>query len=502
MLEMPQKIDALLSPNSERGISYIFCESRSNSIRDRFFLMRACESELLRFFMIITFVTSEKERRAIIFNKIFKEFGIIHEKVTPFGNQYFQFIYSMMILYVFVTRKLSTDSELNSIYPLIENRSQFLHVFKLCQDGAFLANQLKNNYGFLLATFGQAERMLRATAFSRLADRLKRNILYGLKESKYFDSHRKIFIGQDWQGNIGHLNVLPYFARANQRSGKKIILQRLPKDNVSNFFYLSLIQKFFGFEFSDRAPNDSLAPRNTGSTFFEGEYGAFKNFDFERKLDMEEAILPPPPDAYKFRIHFLKKLGWSPDSKIVTLNVRDWRVSNSLTNRARSASVSTYIAGINALVRLGYRVVRVGGPNQEELPRIDGFFDYARSNFKSDRNDIFLLATAAFHIGSSSGISLVPLTFGRPCLMLNWFPRRDRPWGRKTVTVFKHLVWRDTNQVMRDEDLLARFGGVVSPLVLDAFGLKLVDNSPDEIERAILNFASKLPKDTADLSPD
>ena len=137
-----------------------------------------------------------------------------------------------------------------------------------------------------------------------------------------------------------------------------------------------------------------------------------------------------------------------------------------------------------------------------QAPRRHGAVSNARSNFKSDRNDIFLLATADFHIGSSSGISLVPLTFGRPCLMLNWFPRRDRPWGRKTVTVFKHLVWRDTNQVVRDENLLARFGGVVSPLVLDAFGLKLVDNSPDEIERAILDFASKLPKDTADLSPD
>ena len=53
--------------------------------------------------------------------------------------------------------------------------------------------------------------------------------------------------------------------------------------------------------------------------------------------------------------------------RIVTLNVRD-QISRSSTNLARSASVSTYIAGIEALVRRGYQIIRVGGPDQRSYP--------------------------------------------------------------------------------------------------------------------------------------
>ena len=353
--------------------------------------------------------------------------------------------------------RILKKSEIDFLISHIENKKDFIYVLRICEDVSYFSSQLKTNYKALVAISGQAEIALRACALTRLADQLKKHIQTALKKSHFFHGVKQIFIDQDWQGNIGHLNILPYYAGESVRLGKKISIRSLDKGNIANPFYLSFIANHFSLAFHQNAPDRSFSPRNTGSTFFEGEAGAFKNFDFEREFDYAGAVLPLPPNAWKFRNFIIKELGWEPCTRIVTLNVRDRRVSRSSTNLARSASVSTYIAGIEALVRRGYRIIRVGGPDQEELPVINGFFDYARSKFKSDRNDIFLLATADFHIGSSSGLSLVPLTFGRPCLMLNWFPRRDRPWGSRTVTRYKHLVWRESNQVVEDRNLLHRF---------------------------------------------
>ena len=490
MISLPKLSNYFLNPGSEKGICYRFLK-RPISGGHRYFFVNMYGNDLLKFYTVLSFLSLERDERIRVVNFIIKGMNEFFQKKEngKIDSQIYYFSCSILIVFSQIMLKSLKKSEIDFLISRTESKQDLVHSLKICGDVAYFANQLKTNYQVLVTISGLAERTLRACALTRLADQLKRHIETALKKSSFFHGVKQIFIDQDWQGNIGHLNILPYYAGESVRLGKKISIRSLDKSDIANPFYLSLIADHFSLDFHQYAPDRAFSPRNTGSTFFEGEAGAFKNFDFEREFDDVGAILPSPRNAWKFRNYIIKELGWEPCSRIVTLNVRDRKVSRSSTNLARSASISTYVPGIEALVRRGYRIIRVGGPDQEELPVINGFFDYARSKFKSDRNDIFLLATADFHIGSSSGLSLVPLTFGRPCLMLNWFPRRDRPWGSRTVTRYKHLVWRESNQVVEDRNLLHRFGGVTSPSVLDVFGLKLVDNSSEEIQRAVIDFS-------------
>ena len=490
MINLPDISNYLLDPGSEKGICYRFTK-KPTSEGHRYFFINMYRNDLLKFYTILSFLSLERDERIWVVNFLIKGMEKFFQEKDSGKIESRMYYFSCSILVVFsqILLKNLKKTEFDFLISHIENKQFLIHSLKICGDVSYFANQLKTNYQALVTISGLAENTLRECALTRLADQLKKHIETALKKSFFFHGVKQIFIDQDWQGNIGHLNILPYYAGESVRLGKKISIRSLDKGNIANPFYLSFIAEHFSLDFHQYAPDKAFSPRNTGSTFFEGEAGAFKNFDFEREFDDAGAILPSPRNAWKFRNYIIKELGWEPCSRIVTLNVRDRKVSRSSTNLARSASISTYVPGIEALVRRGYRIIRVGGPDQEELPTINGFFDYARSNFKSDRNDIFLLATADFHIGSSSGLSLVPLAFGRPCLMLNWFPRRDRPWGSRTVTRYKHLVWIESNQVVKDRNLLNRFGGVTSLSVLDVFGLKLVDNSSEEIERAIIDFS-------------
>jgi len=119
------------------------------------------------------------------------------------------------------------------------------------------------------------------------------------------------------------------------------------------------------------------------------------------------------------------------------------------------------------------------------LPERPGFVDYAHSPLKSPRLDVLLVAQAAFHIGTSSGLSVVPLLFGTPCLFLDWYPTTLLPWGPRTWTVLKTLTGTATGERVADPEVIRRAGKVPDTDVLAELGYSLLDLSPAEIAAAV-----------------
>ena len=99
--------------------------------------------------------------------------------------------------------------------------------------------------------------------------------------------------------------------------------------------------------------------------------------------------------------------------------------------RLRNASMPNYVDAICYLISNGFSVVRVAGPEMQPFKKMEFFGDYARSCAKSAENDIVILCGAEFHIGCSSGLSVVPLLSGIPTLFVNWWPLVNRSWGQK-----------------------------------------------------------------------
>ncbi len=212
----------------------------------------------------------------------------------------------------------------------------------------------------------------------------------------------------------------------------------------------------------------------------------------DRTGDARGAIMrrPAPDDPALTR--FYGETGLTPEDPIVTLHGREGGFRTDLHQSLRNVDIRACLPAIRALVARGYRVVRLGDPSMSPLPPLTGVVDYALSPLKTPELDILLPAAAAFHIGSSSGLSKVPLLFGTPTLFLNWYPCEMLPWGRANWTVLRPIVRREDGTRVADWRRYARLGSLHSRLLLRQTGHDVGDLTGEEIERIVLDFAATL----------
>ncbi|MDF1793100.1 MAG: TIGR04372 family glycosyltransferase [Thalassobaculaceae bacterium] len=218
----------------------------------------------------------------------------------------------------------------------------------------------------------------------------------------------------------------------------------------------------------------------------------------DRAGDARGGILALPDPAQPELARFFRQTGLSPRDRIVTLHCREKGFRADIHQRLRNVDIATYLPAIEALAARGYRVVRLGDPTMTPLPEIDGVIDYARSPLKSDALDVQLFGLAHFHIGSSSGLSQVPLLYGTPCLLLNWYPSELITWGRRNWTILRPITKRADGRRVTDWLVYSKLGRVASRDLLIASGHDISDLTPAEILEAVTAFAGTL----ADAGPE
>lgn len=182
----------------------------------------------------------------------------------------------------------------------------------------------------------------------------------------------------------------------------------------------------------------------------------------------------------------LAELGVPADAPVVTLHVREAGYNQSFgsTMRLRDARVADYDAAIDWLAGRGVWVVRLGDRTMERAEPRPLFIDYPFTAVKSDWMDVYLAARCRFHIGTSSGMSFVPLLFGRPVLFTNWVTLAHMVCAPLVVTIPKVLVDRSGSVVPMAEycdchrEILEASDAVLH-------GLSFRDNTPDELRDAV-----------------
>lgn len=319
---------------------------------------------------------------------------------------------------------------------------------------------------------------------STFARRMRRNL------------HGTAFRGftEHWTFAIGHLVLLACLMRGQEAGLLDFRGARIWAGPVANRF---LFEQALGLSSDvEIVPRWSSFADNHSSSLLEWVDGRFVDcFEAcgivaDRAGDSQGAILPRRSPADPALAGFYAAAGLSPGDRVVTLHCREagYRVDDR--HDLRNVDIADYLPGLAALVARGYRVVRLGDPTMKPLPRLDGVFDYAVSALKSPELDILLPAIARFHIGSSSGLSLVPLLYGTPCLFLNWHPIDMLPWGRRNWTVMKPIERLADRRRILDRAGYATLGRMRDPTLLNAAGHRASDLAPAEVERAILDFAA------------
>jgi putative glycosyltransferase (TIGR04372 family) len=120
----------------------------------------------------------------------------------------------------------------------------------------------------------------------------------------------------------------------------------------------------------------------------------------------------------------LQQLGVPSNAWFVCVHAREGGFSpiDEEIHRHRNGKVSHLIPSIEAIIRRGGWVIRIGDPSTMPLKAMPQMIDYAHHALRNPRMDIVLCARAKFILGNTSGICLVGSIFGTPCAMVNMIP--------------------------------------------------------------------------------
>ncbi|WP_341738406.1 TIGR04372 family glycosyltransferase [Microcoleus sp. CAWBG640] len=204
-------------------------------------------------------------------------------------------------------------------------------------------------------------------------------------------------------------------------------------------------------------------------------------------------LLTISPSDYEQGWNCLQDLGVPKNAWFVCLHVREdgFRAEGLITHR--SADINTYLLAVKLIVARGGWVIRMGDPSMKPLPSMSQVIDYAHTKAKSDWMDVFLGTSCRFFLGTNSGLNCIPCLFGTPCALTNMWPISARSVQSQDLFIPK-LAWSEVeNRYLTFEEALApRFFFNLNSKLLYSWGIKVVDNTPEEINDLVLEMLDRL----------
>lgn len=226
-----------------------------------------------------------------------------------------------------------------------------------------------------------------------------------------------------WTQSIGHFYYLDSFIKginlgildydcikfSNDRHSvicNKYLFQLYKKYLDKKF----VINKNLTYEISE--PNmEAWRLKNKKFTMAHNISNKIQSIWYKKKID---PLIKIPEEDYLYGDKVVKKI-LKNRKWFCTLHVREpgFRLNDHLwLDTGRNAKLENYQKAINFIYKKGGYSIRLGQKRANKFVT-KGFYDYGSSELKSDFLDIFLLAKGKFNIGTSSGLSFIPLLLGK-----------------------------------------------------------------------------------------
>ena len=156
----------------------------------------------------------------------------------------------------------------------------------------------------------------------------------------------------------------------------------------------------------------------------------------------------------------------------------------------RDSDISNYKKSVESLINRGFGVIKVGDKSSNRLNIEDPrYFDYACSEFKSDKLDIEILNNSSFAIGTESGGTMLShITLRKPTLCVNHTQIGQIHSSQSYVWyIHKKLKNLKTQKYLSLNDIFSQnFAYFLNDY--QSKGLELIDNTEDEINDAVNEF--------------
>jgi putative glycosyltransferase (TIGR04372 family) len=216
--------------------------------------------------------------------------------------------------------------------------------------------------------------------------------------------------------------------------------------------------------------------------------------DVHNLLDKQKQHLTITNEEDKIGKDVLKKMGVPYNSKFICLLVRDSAYLPDISmsyHEYRDCKIENYYLAAESLANLGYYVIRMGAKvNSKFYSKNSKIIDYATNGFRTEFMDIYLGAKCEFCISTSSGWDAIPLIFRRPIIYAPIVPLGYFfTFSNKFIGITKHHLDIKTEKELSLTEIFNRgVGYCLTSKCYEEKGIKLVENSPEEIRDLVLEF--------------
>ncbi len=161
----------------------------------------------------------------------------------------------------------------------------------------------------------------------------------------------------------------------------------------------------------------------------------------------------------------------------------------------RDVDVNNYFLAMKEIARRGGWVLRMGEAAMKPIPPMKNVIDYAHLGVKSDWMDVFLCASCKFFLGSNSGLSNLASVFGISSVITNIAGPVSAvlPYGPQDIGIPK-LIYseKEKRYLVFQEILSSPVGNFREDHLFAAAGLRVVENSPEDIKEAAVEMLDRL----------
>jgi len=187
----------------------------------------------------------------------------------------------------------------------------------------------------------------------------------------------------------------------------------------------------------------------------------------------------------------LESMGVPRDAWFVCLHVRE--NENRISRKGPDSDICNYLMAIESITARGGWVIRMGNPSMTPLPTMPKVIDYVHSKYRTDWMDVFLWASCCFFIGTASGPLSVPPTFGVPVLYTNAPALGIVPSMSNNSMFIPKLYWSEReNRLLTFTEMLSSPAGWSVSSDFSKLGLKQLDNTPEELNDAVLEMFTRV----------
>jgi putative glycosyltransferase (TIGR04372 family) len=307
---------------------------------------------------------------------------------------------------------------------------------------------------------------------------------------------RRLVFGEEWTGYMGHIALLDCYIKGRLlglMDWEELVVLALPGMRVANRAFLERwspwVRIIESYEDMVALPADAIREPVGLSVHLDGRevyWGAA--FAETQRLWEEQGRAPLMalgPEDHAKAVPLLEQLGLPAKRPHICVHAREagyHKEGNTASQQHRNADIMAFIPAIKRLTEAGYTVIRMGDPSMRPFPALPGVIDYCHHPARDPWLDVYLVASASFFMGCTSGLVMVAHVFGVPTGVSQFVPGCARPYTKDDIFIPKRYLSATAGEALSFKDALSPpIGTIFYYERLKEMGIQVIDNTEDEI---------------------